>query len=122
LFVQNGTEDIMERIESMQDLLEKAEEGAATMDKNNIMRLVQGTVMPQVNAGVTEVAKVFLRRAPDDPATAADKNGAVITARQQAKLQVRAPSRTVIDRRLRSEISPLLFCCVMFAVCTDDLD
>jgi len=79
----------MERIESMQALLEKSEDGGnASIDKNDIMRLIQGTVMPQVNAGVAEVAKVFLHRAPDDPASVAAKQGASVTLRQQAKLQV----------------------------------
>ena len=51
----------------MKGLLDKSEKNVlngqdASSEINNIMRLVQGTVMPQVNAGVAEVAKVFLNK------------------------------------------------------------
>jgi len=78
--IENAVDDILERIESMKSLHEKSSNDVSlkavgrtqgqggqggqpptlSPELNNIMRLVQGTVMPQVNAGVAEVAKVFL--------------------------------------------------------------
>lgn len=90
--IENAVDDILERIESMKALYEKSSNDASlkatigsnghssnnqqpptlSPELNNIMRLVQGTVMPQVNAGVAEVAKVFLGRG-GTPASAAAK-------------------------------------------------
>ena len=55
--IEVSLEDIAERTESMKNELELG------TDNQNLMRLVQGTVMTQVNAGVAEVAKVFLSEA-----------------------------------------------------------
>jgi hypothetical protein len=57
--IEVALDDIQERIVSMSDELKKPSSKAQS-DINNLMRLVQGTVAPQVNAGAAEVAKVFL--------------------------------------------------------------
>ena len=51
-------EDIEDRIHSMSEMLLRPDK---TTDKNNLMRLIQGSVMPQVNAGAAEVARLFLQ-------------------------------------------------------------
>lgn len=57
--IEVALDDIQERIVSMIDELRKPPSKVQS-DVNNLMRLVQGTVAPQVNAGAAEVAKVFL--------------------------------------------------------------
>jgi hypothetical protein len=57
--IEVALDDIQERIVSMVDELRKPPSKVQS-DINNLMRLVQGTVAPQVNAGAAEVAKVFL--------------------------------------------------------------
>lgn len=57
--IEVALDDIQERIVSMVDELRKPPSKLQS-DINNLMRLVQGTVAPQVNAGAAEVAKVFL--------------------------------------------------------------
>lgn len=54
--IEVAIQDIEERVESMEVELESA----VPKDTNNMMRIIQGTVMPQVNAGAAEVAKIFL--------------------------------------------------------------
>ena len=51
----NNIEDRMEKME-----IELTGSGDRKPDNNNIMMLIQGSVVPQVNVGVVEVAKVFL--------------------------------------------------------------
>jgi hypothetical protein len=53
--IEAAIDDIEDRIAAFKQELS----GALVL--NNIMRLVQGSVMPQVNAGAGEVAKVFLQ-------------------------------------------------------------
>eukprot|EP01038_Epipyxis_sp_PR26KG_P007484 gene7484-10199_t len=55
--IEVATNDIEDRIEAMDKELEK---DTRPSDCNNLMRIIQGTVLPQVNAGAAEVAKVFL--------------------------------------------------------------
>ena len=56
--VEVAIDDIEIRNEAMmKELLRDKRDGA---DTNNLMRIIQGSVMPQVNGGITEVAKVFL--------------------------------------------------------------
>lgn len=57
--IEVALDDIQERVISMIDELRKPPSKLQS-DINNLMRLVQGTVVPQVNAGAAEVAKVFL--------------------------------------------------------------
>jgi len=57
--IEVAIDDINERIQTMNDELKK-KPSKAQSDINNLMRLVQGTVAPQVNAGAAEVARVFL--------------------------------------------------------------
>lgn len=54
--IEAAIDDIEDRISDFKQELSGA------LVQNNIMRLVQGSVMPQVNAGAGEVAKVFLRK------------------------------------------------------------
>lgn len=56
--IEVATQDIQDRVESMETEIDSGVK--TTQDTNNLMRLVQGTVRPQVNAGAGEVAKVFL--------------------------------------------------------------
>jgi hypothetical protein len=56
--IEVATQDIQDRVESMEVEIDSGVK--TTNDTNNLMRLVQGTVRPQVNAGAGEVAKVFL--------------------------------------------------------------
>lgn len=53
-----AVDDICMRIDSMNFELSRDKRDGA--DTNNLMRIVQGSVMPQVNGGVLEVARVFL--------------------------------------------------------------
>lgn len=54
--IEVAINDIEEKIEDMEAELEKQNHA----DTNNLMRIIQGCVLPQVNAGVGEVARVFL--------------------------------------------------------------
>lgn len=56
--IEVAIDDIDERVHSMAEMLLRPDK---TTDKNNLMRLVQGSVMPQVNAGAAEVARLFLQ-------------------------------------------------------------
>jgi hypothetical protein len=71
--IEVALDDIQERIISMNDELKKPSSKAQS-DINNLMRLVQGTVAPQVNAGAAEVAKVFLPRIKIPATSAADSS------------------------------------------------
>lgn len=56
--IEVAIDDIELRNEAMtKELIRDKRDGA---DSNNLMRIIQGSVMPQVNGGITEVAKVFL--------------------------------------------------------------
>eukprot|EP00607_Mallomonas_marina_P002777 CAMPEP_0182425746 /NCGR_PEP_ID=MMETSP1167-20130531/12235_1 /TAXON_ID=2988 /ORGANISM="Mallomonas Sp, Strain CCMP3275" /LENGTH=604 /DNA_ID=CAMNT_0024606713 /DNA_START=429 /DNA_END=2243 /DNA_ORIENTATION=+ len=61
--IEVALEDIRDRVAVMSSELERATNDR-TADKNNLMRIVQGSVAPQVNQGASEIAKVFLTR-PD---------------------------------------------------------
>lgn len=56
--IEVATQDIQDRVDSMEAEIDSGVK--TTNDTNNLMRLVQGTVRPQVNAGAGEVARVFL--------------------------------------------------------------
>jgi hypothetical protein len=56
--IEVAIQDIEDRIESMEQEIDAAV--SRPSDANNLMRIIQGTVMPQVNAGAGEVAKLFL--------------------------------------------------------------
>lgn len=56
--IEVAIDDIADRIHSMSEILLRPDKST---DKNNLMRLVQGSVMPQVNAGAAEVARLFLQ-------------------------------------------------------------
>lgn len=56
--VENAIDDITMRIDAMNTELGRDKKDGA--DTNNLMRIVQGSVMPQVNGGALEVARVFL--------------------------------------------------------------
>lgn len=56
--VENAIDDILMRIDAMNYELGRDKKDGA--DTNNLMRIVQGSVMPQVNGGALEVARVFL--------------------------------------------------------------
>eukprot|EP00596_Hydrurales_sp_CCMP1899_P010055 CAMPEP_0119053880 /NCGR_PEP_ID=MMETSP1177-20130426/74706_1 /TAXON_ID=2985 /ORGANISM="Ochromonas sp, Strain CCMP1899" /LENGTH=571 /DNA_ID=CAMNT_0007033949 /DNA_START=2547 /DNA_END=4262 /DNA_ORIENTATION=- len=61
--IEVSLEDIQERVEIMQKELDLENASGVSLsgpDTSNLMRLIQGTVMPQVNAGAGEVARVFL--------------------------------------------------------------
>ncbi len=56
--IEVAIQDIEDRIESMEQEIDTVI--SKPSDSNNLMRIIQGTVMPQVNAGAPEVAKQFL--------------------------------------------------------------
>ena len=72
--IEVAIDDIEERIVSFRDELK-------SNVLNNIQRLVQGSIMPQVNLGTGEVAKVFLT----------DCKGGAVGSPLQTKLQVMSP-------------------------------
>jgi hypothetical protein len=69
--IEVAIDDIEERIVAMNSELSSV----GKTDENNLMRLVQGTVRPQVNAGAAEVARVFLSEA--EPAFAGNEGAAL---------------------------------------------
>lgn len=56
--IENAIDDISMRIETMSGELNRQKKDGA--DTNNLMRIVQGSVMPQVNGGTAQVAQVLL--------------------------------------------------------------
>ena len=56
--IENAIDDISMRIETMLSELNRQKKDGA--DTNNLMRIVQGSVMPQVNGGTAQVAQVLL--------------------------------------------------------------
>jgi hypothetical protein len=56
--IENAIDDITLRLGTM--LVELGRNKKDGADTNNLMRIVQGSVMPQVNGGAAEVARMFL--------------------------------------------------------------
>jgi hypothetical protein len=56
--LENSIDDINIRLEAMLAELKREKKDGA--DTNNLMRIVQGSVMPQVNGGAVQVAQVLL--------------------------------------------------------------
>ena len=59
-------DDINMRNEAMREELNKDKRDENPGSNQNLMRIIQGGVMPQVNGGVLEVARVFLAEAEED--------------------------------------------------------
>ena len=56
--IEVATDDIEERVAEMNRLLGKKK--YEQTDLRDMMRVMQGSIMPQVNAGAAEVVKIFL--------------------------------------------------------------
>ena len=61
--IEVATGDILDRNSEMKITLERRDEDC---DENNMMRLVQGSIVPQVNAGMAATAEGFLKRSEED--------------------------------------------------------
>lgn len=88
--IEASTIDIEDRIEAME--IELSIETKSQSDINNLMRIVQGTVLPQVNAGAAEVAKIFL------------SPSRVYSEQMQAKLKVEAAHDIDDDQSRRTAL------------------
>ncbi|CAM9251564.1 unnamed protein product [Ascophyllum nodosum] len=71
--IECSIDDIGGRIMTMREEVQAGIDRSS--DTRGLTRLVQGSVLPQVNGGVVEVAEIFLKALPDDPKEACASDG-----------------------------------------------
>ncbi|CAN0091360.1 unnamed protein product, partial [Scytosiphon promiscuus] len=71
--IECSIDDIGSRIMTMRDEVQAGIDRAS--DTKGLTRLVQGSVLPQVNGGAVEVAETFLRALPPEEASALPPTG-----------------------------------------------
>lgn len=115
--IEVALDDVKIRNESMRVELNRDKRDGA--DTQNLMRIIQGSVMPQVNGGVLEVAKVFLPEEDHE-----DDYGGPSKLNTQTKqdLQMSIMSFLQLSRQLLEKASKILIIDAKITLTTADLN